>query len=409
MSVPPPAAPSHLLRLHSHPINTLAFSPDNERIYSGDSSGLVVVTSSRSLRAISKWEAHSSGLLGIEEWEDQIITYAGNIYSREYYILIPGDNGRITELPEAARLGDTAARLDLPVPKLSYSLDVNALNYCRFSLTRHPAAPTGEKKALIAVPGLIDSSVADIWRLPCRNRIHAAIGQEVHKDIFSTDLKGRNSAGIIMGLHLFSSPMESDEIHRLHLLCAYENGSVTLRRFSSTDQHTSVEGVGWEVLWTAKLHAETIMAMKVSRQNDFAISVSADHLVCRYDVGVSNSISTPQNTGVSFKTKHPGNSSIAIRDDGKVCAIGGWDGSIRLYSTRTFKSLGTLKYHKSTCQAVEFARSSGCDHLESQSESGIVSDDEMSSEEKAERDRWLLGGGKDGRISIWSLIQFSKS
>jgi hypothetical protein len=29
---------------------------------------------------------------------------------------------------------------------------------------------------------------------------------------------------------------------------------------------------------------------------------------------------------VAHRTKHPGNSAITIRDDGKVCAVGGWDG-----------------------------------------------------------------------------------
>lgn len=29
---------------------------------------------------------------------------------------------------------------------------------------------------------------------------------------------------------------------------------------------------------------------------------------------------------VAHRTKNPGNASIAIRDDGKICAVGGWDG-----------------------------------------------------------------------------------
>ncbi len=77
MSVPPPAAPTHLLRLHSHPISAIDFSGDNERLYSGDASGFVVVTSTRSLRPITKWQAHEDGLLGIEEWGSEVLTYAG--------------------------------------------------------------------------------------------------------------------------------------------------------------------------------------------------------------------------------------------------------------------------------------------------------------------------------------------
>lgn len=119
---------------------------------------------------------------------------------------------RAAELPESGRLGDTAAHLDLPEPQLTYSMDVNALNYCRFSLMP-PQVGTEDRRALIALPGLIDSSVvsftkldmlchfqrvqADIWSLPTKDRIHAAIGQEVQKSIFSPDSKGRNSAGTL--------------------------------------------------------------------------------------------------------------------------------------------------------------------------------------------------------------------
>lgn len=73
MSVPSPA-PKHIIRSHADPVSVVYSSDDNERIYSGDSSGTVVITSSRSLRAIATWKAHDHGLLGIQEWEDTIIT-----------------------------------------------------------------------------------------------------------------------------------------------------------------------------------------------------------------------------------------------------------------------------------------------------------------------------------------------
>ncbi|KAG5638112.1 hypothetical protein H0H81_001790 [Sphagnurus paluster] len=72
---PPPAAPVHLLRTHSSPVTALSISSDNERIYSGDASGFVVVTSTRSLRPITAWNAHTDSLLGVEEWGDYLITY----------------------------------------------------------------------------------------------------------------------------------------------------------------------------------------------------------------------------------------------------------------------------------------------------------------------------------------------
>lgn len=77
MSPPPtptPPAPAHFLRSHTSPISALAVSDDNERIYSADASGKVVVTSTRSLRAITAWNPHGDSILGVEEWETQIVT-----------------------------------------------------------------------------------------------------------------------------------------------------------------------------------------------------------------------------------------------------------------------------------------------------------------------------------------------
>jgi hypothetical protein len=86
-STPLPPSPSHLLRSHSIQLSALAISDDNERIYSGDASGLVVVTSTRSLRAIASWKAHTNGLLGVEEWGNRIITFASPLLpqSRNFY------------------------------------------------------------------------------------------------------------------------------------------------------------------------------------------------------------------------------------------------------------------------------------------------------------------------------------
>jgi len=84
--------------------------------------------------------------------------------------------------------------------------------------------------------------------------------------------------------------------------------------------------------------------------------------------------------------------------------------SIRLYATRTMKPLGTLKYHKTGCQAVEFARSIGTAAVKGKRMNDDEdSDDEMNEDEQAARARWLVGGGKDNRISVWSLISFTKN
>jgi len=185
------------------------------------------------------------------------------------------------------------------------------------------------------------------------------------------------------------------------LLCAYEDGSVALRRYARTDKQISVEGIGWEVVWSVKLHAEAVMAMAVSPNNRLALSVSADHLIGRYDLQAREA---SVNTACTVhRTKHPQNGCVALRDDGRVCAVGGWDGRIRLYSTKKLKPLGTLKYHKVNCQAVSFARSndSSTDHHDEE--------DDMTKTERAERRHWLVAGAKDNRVSIWTLIDFEQT
>jgi hypothetical protein len=84
------------------------------------------------------------------------------------------------------------------------------------------------------------------------------------------------------------------------------------------------------------------MAMAVSNDNALALTVSADHIIGRYDLAVgrhgtlfitrriihvrSGKQTSPLSVGTTHRTKYPGNSAIAIRGDGKVCAVGGWDG-----------------------------------------------------------------------------------
>ena len=88
---------------------------------------------------------------------------------------------------------------------------------------------------------------------------------------------------------------------------AYEDGSVSLQVRSTEIIEKSAEGKGWDRLWTVKLHGESskrtchiiqctvvdadqrnsvVMAMAVKRDNTAAFTVSADHLLCRYNLEV---------------------------------------------------------------------------------------------------------------------------
>jgi ASTRA-associated protein 1 len=61
-----------------------------------------------------------------------------------------------------------------------------------------------------------------------------------------------------MSLHLFKVPITSEfATYELRLLCGYENGGVTLWRYTRPQKPTSVEGAGWEAVWSAKVHVES--------------------------------------------------------------------------------------------------------------------------------------------------------
>ena len=76
--------------------------------------------------------------------------------------------------------------------------------------------------------------------------------------------------------------------------------------------------------------------MTVDKEMNRAFTVSADHLLCRYDfakvLSLDASISNDAGRITSYSTKQIGNASLATSSDGKVIAVGGWDGKSVLLS-----------------------------------------------------------------------------
>ena len=181
-SAPPPL---HIIRSHTSAISALFISDDNERIYSGDISGLAVITSTRSLRPLASWKAHTDGLLGLEEWGNQVITSVcdPSLFKNAFcciqdpdalfaYIVCPlKSHGRDNKLhvwklssQTLSTLGGSALAPGTLILELCYTLDVNALNFCRFSLLSLDVSPAPSAdmrmRALVAVPNLVESSLA---------------------------------------------------------------------------------------------------------------------------------------------------------------------------------------------------------------------------------------------------------
>ncbi|KAL7409943.1 WD40-repeat-containing domain protein [Mrakia frigida] len=407
----PTPTPHFILRHHLAQINALTFSPSNHLLYSGDADGIVAVTDTKSRRALAVWKAHEDGVLGVEEWPGVGFLTQG----RDNKLHVFAFPSALPTLGHAT----TSSAASTSTPKLLYSLDVNALNYCRFSLLPLPSKG-GEEEAWLAMPNLTDSETIDIFHLPSQTRPHAAVGFVASPSSSSASSSlGRgaldpNKTGLVMSIHLLSPT---------RLVVGFESGHVALYDYEgppngTTDSRiphpTGKERGRWLTRWKLKVHNEAVMGLAVSPKHDFALSVSADHQVVKYDLSYFSTFSAPPTPEV-FKIKQLGNACISINYSGRVCAVGGWDGSVRLFSTKSFKPLGTLPYHRDTCHVLAFANSpapptSSSSPTEREEEEESDDDEEDEAGLVRGRDRWLATGGTDARVAVWELIDFeSKS
>ncbi|KAG8732687.1 cytochrome P450-dit2 [Ceratobasidium sp. 423] len=315
--------------------------------------------------------------------------------------------------PAAPLLADAASMPNLSKPTLVSSMDVNALNYCRFSLYPVQSDPP---RALLALPNLIESELIDVWELPGRTRIHAAVGTikgAPTRKPFSDEGRDIYKTGIVMSLHI------SQTETYMRILAGYESGTVTLWTRPLSGSPRSIEGNGWNKVWSVKNHLEAVMGMAVSRDNTMAASVSADHLICRYDLRPELDADAAQLA--PHETKHLGSGAVGFQADGRVLGVAGWDGAVRLYSTglrrgdgvganatvdrnRKVRSLGTLEHFKESCFAMAFAN----EVIEDMATLGPEDEDRNSLEALKARSRWLAVGGKTGRVAIWELDSFEK-
>lgn len=168
-------------------------------------------------------------------------------------------------------------------PEISYSLDTNSLNFCRFSLCPIPSqqADTAagssngkgkgkSKEALIAVPGILDSEIADIYHLPSMKRLHTSInykpkGKNLPYQDETSGKPAEGRTGLIMALHL------GFDDEQLKLVMGFEDGREEVwqlqgRRGAGTTMAGDLwtqpsegrmeETKAWSKIWDAKGHNE---------------------------------------------------------------------------------------------------------------------------------------------------------
>ncbi|WWC62940.1 uncharacterized protein I303_105538 [Kwoniella dejecticola CBS 10117] len=425
--MPSPPPPFHLLRSHHSPLSTVIFNPSNTLLYSGDQDGYITILDLKVRRVIAYWRAHEGGILGLQEWHGSLISHGrDNII----HIYEPLKKPYIS-----SSIGENSKK-GLEVVK---SLPTNALNFCRFSLLplprkeSHEIGENGEGKGkgreregegLLAVPSLMDSELVDIYHLSSMRRIHASINVKPKITPVTKDsvIPEDSRSGLVMSIHLRHIPDTST----LTLSIGYEDGRVEL--FTSTLDSISElydarmpstsKDNPWTLRWTGKGHNEAIMGMDVDKQSRYAWTVSADHRLVRYDlekVLLEQVNREDMSKMKDYPMKQIGNSCVAMNASGKVVAVGGWDGRIRLFSAQSLKPLGTLTSHRETVHALSFANAQDEEgaNVESLAEEASTIDiedesdeDEVDVDDLPPKERWLASGGKDTKVALWGLMDF---
>ena len=229
---------------------------------------------------------------------------------------------------------------------------------------------------LLAVPGVQDGFI-NIVQLSSEDR---AATIPTPKDV---------KTGMIMAIGLC--------YHRsiLTVLAGYESGHAAIWQRNGTGH--------WQTVYVNKAHSQPILSLDSSSELNCFFTSSADAVIARHPF--------PGNTVASKaqQTKHAGLQSLTIRSDDKILATAGWDGKVRVYSTKTMNELAVLKWHKEGCYAIAFAsitENVGPNNEGLETDSSLIKRTLTVSEqrtEKAKTTHWLAAGSKDGKVSLWDI------
>lgn len=452
--------PLWILRHHSPvPVTALAFheaaaqrddedSDDDEDatddsllLLAGDADGQVSLNSVATYRPQHFWQAHAKGssILGVEALDDQGGQYHRLVtHGRDHKIHLWRARRTSSQPRPSVKAASHAAedQEKAAQPELHITIEVNALNFCRFSLL-YPAPGQSGDTAFIAVPHTLESGWIDVYSVdlssggtPKAQRILTAIGKGMLSPgglaAGSSAASGGATSGgvsrapITMSLHLVAT-----EGAGLAILAGYEDGAVRLWKTkkaahesgASSGSAAADSSAAWSLVWEEKVHRETgechgshvqhtrppadppsphssVLSTCLSSSTDLLISTSADDRLALFAQPTAH----PPNRSKAkvLETHKQGRSSLAMLlaaqrrrggnakedESAHIFIVGGWDGRARLYrASPTADSydaeiIAVLRYHKESVQAVALAR---------------LADDAI----------LAAVAGKDGRISLW--------
>lgn len=191
------------------------------------------------------------------------------------------------------------------------------------------------------------------------------------------------------------------------LIAGYEDGYTAVMHLSKDT---------WVTGYQAQPHTQPILSLDVSSADRCFFTSSADAVIAKHPLVAAVPTGISQGEPIKVvNTKHSGQQSLRLRDDGRIFATGGWDAMVRVYSSKTLKEVAALKWHQVGCYAVALADVSppiptptDGDSSTAESKEIIPAVGELSVKDRriqrAMTAHWLAAGSKDGKISLWEIF-----
>ncbi|KAA8917136.1 hypothetical protein TRICI_000703 [Trichomonascus ciferrii] len=321
-------------------------------VVSGDEGGWVFVWSLVTRRPTAVFRAHEKAVIKVQWFNSggRIITHGRD---NKLYIFQLGQE-LTTKIPTKNDTGEQWLK-----PLMVHSQDVNALNFCAFSMY---------DDTLIAVPGTLSSETVDVYELGAGNQLRRPL-----KAIKPPEETSKT--GIVMAL----------VVTKDRLAVGYESGTIVIFEWDSSGS--------FHVIASHKPHSQA--ALSLALHKNLLVSSAADQYLVKYDISTGKLLD-------SLGTGHTGLQSAAIRSDGKILAVVGWDNMVRVFQLSNFKPLAVFKTTSQPGSTTISFSPINNPNNENNSQA-LQSKIEQIKKSKIMASHWLAVGGKDGRIGLFEL------
>jgi ASTRA-associated protein 1 len=212
------------------------------------------------------------------------------------------------------------------------------------------------KNALVCTSSGGLGELIDIYSFPSKTMFCAGVGK--------TQKLGSHLTVTNLGMTMCLSITCKKDTSQFILAAGYESGHACIYDISPSS---------WSLIYTFQSHSQPVLSLAIHPSQESFYTSSADAHLVQHPIAIA---SQPLK---SVNTKHSGQTSLRIRDDGRIIVSAGWDGCGRVYSSTTLRQVAVLKWHNTGLQAAGF--------------SGSI-----------DGKYFVYLGGKDGKITLWDVF-----